>query len=106
MIGERAADACLVVPVVLAHSLTRPNFPQTRNMIRGRCTQHFSVKASTGAAGVPVTRYAESALHAASQTHRWWPDSVLSYLNSSLDDIVQILTEQSDEHVARYLGAA
>jgi hypothetical protein len=52
---------------------------------------------------LPVTRYAESALKAQSQTHRWWPTRILSCLNSKLAEMAQILTVVSAEHVARYL---
>ena len=51
----------------------------------------------------PVTRYAESALKAQSQTQRWCPWSTLSNLKSKLGDTDQIFTVVSAEHVARYL---
>lgn len=51
----------------------------------------------------PVTRYAESALKAQSQTQRWCPCSTLSNLKSKLADTDQIFTVVSAEQVARYL---
>jgi hypothetical protein len=51
---------------------------------------------------LPVTKYAESAENAQSQTHRWCPVNVISNLN--FFSVFQILIVLSAEHVARSLN--
>jgi hypothetical protein len=71
-------NTCLMVTVVLSNSFTRSQLPKSCNVIGRRCTawQHCvmnKICANRTESTLPVTRYAESALNAASQTHRWWP---------------------------------
>jgi len=91
--------------IVLPNSFSRRHFPQACGMIRrGSGWSESTPSHITWSSHSPVTRYAESALKAQSQTQRWWPLRVFSWLKSYMGLMDHILTVVSAEHVARYLS--